>query len=517
MAQTEQLVSGQVSFKSSKNIYVKFISTNGIEVADTLFIQRDMQWIPALLVQQKSSTSCVTTNLTTFEISIGDNIGYFERTKIEPIDVIPPTLIQNETIVTLDSVEGEPIKDIKKRKQTLNGRFSLSTNASLNPDQQRNFQRVRAAFSLNIQNVKESAFSTQTYLTYRHRYGVDQTTTDFYDDFKVYTLAVQYAPSSKYNVTLGRKINQNIANMGSIDGAQFDYHFNKYTVGGFAGTRPDFTNFTFNPNLAQFGAYIVRKDQTTKGLAQTSLAIAEQQNGFKTDRRFMYFQHNNSLVKNLNLFFSSELDLFKKVNDTVSYQPQLTSIYASLRYKLRKNLAISASYDNRRNIIFYESYQTFIDQLLAQETRQGFRLQANYSPFKSISINASSFYRYQGDNPKPTKNYVGNINFNNFLHSKASMSININLLESYYFKGTILGGRLNKNFFKGKIGGEINFRNVNYTFFNSESSLNQNIFGTNFNFNIYKRTSAIISYEGTFEPTRQYHRYFFTINQRFKN
>ncbi|MFZ1581068.1 MAG: hypothetical protein WAT26_08015, partial [Saprospiraceae bacterium] len=338
-----------------------------------------------------------------------------------------------------------------------------------------------------------------------------------YDDFKIFNLSVQYKPSEAFNITLGRKMNSNIANMGVIDGVQSEYTLGKYTGGLFIGTRPDFSNYTFNTSLPQVGAYLVRTDRTNEGMAQTSIAIAEQQNDFKTDRRFIYFQHSNGLVKNLNLFFSTELDLYKKINEIISNQPQLTSIYASLRYRLRKNLSVSGSYDNRRNVIYYESYQTFIDQLLAQETRQGFRLQANYSPYKKVNINTSAFFRYQGNNPVPTKNFVANLNFNGVLRKGLSTSLSLNLLESYYFKGTIAGARISENFLKGKLNTEINYRNINYTFFNTESALKQHIAGINFSINVLKKTTLMCSYEGTFEPSRAWHRYFITITQRIKN
>ncbi len=370
---------------------------------------------------------------------------------------------------------------------------------------------------MNIQNIKNSDFSAQTYITYRHRYGIDQNTSGFYDDFKVFTFALQYDPGKKYSFSIGRKINNNIANMGAIDGVQAEYRSGKYEIGTFAGTRPDITDYSFNSTLAQFGAYIVRNDQTESGTAQTSIAFAEQQNHFKTDRRFLYIQHNNALAKNVFLFLSSELDLFKKVNGIISNQPSITSVYFSLRYRLRKNLSFSTSYDNRRNIIFYESNLTYIDQLLAQETRQGFRIQSNYNLLNSISINASAFYRYQGGNTQPTKNYVGNISFNNIPGVKMVVAINANLMESYYFKGTIIGGQISDNFLKGKINIEMNYRNVKYNFYNSETTLKQHIGGINININLLKLTSLLLSYEGTFEPTTTYHRYFITAVQRFKN
>jgi hypothetical protein len=241
-------------------------------------------------------------------------------------------------------------------------------------------------------------------------------------------------------------------------------------------------------------------------------------NDFKTDRRFLYFQHNNSLIKNLNIFLSSEIDLYEKIDSQSSNQFSLTSLYFSARYRILKNLSFSASYDNRRNVVYYESYQTFIDQLLAQETRQGLRFQANYSPIRNISVNASAFLRYQGDNVKPTTNYVVNLSFNKIPIHNISLSVNGNLLESNYFDGIIIGGRISDSFLKGKLSVDLNYRNVNYSFFNTESDLKQDIAGVNVSLNLFKRTSLMVSYEGTFDNSNSnYHRYYVTINQRFKN
>ena len=517
---TENL-EGSITFKSSKNIYVKFNSTEDIALGDTLFLLIDNIKSAALIVRQKSSTSCVTETLNDKTLNIGDIVFFIK--KIKPKDTNIENKIEekqsviNTPAITPDLVENDTIKTIA-RKEMISGRISLSTNADLFPDNGNSYQRLRTGFSFNIQNIRKSAFSMQSYLTYRHRYGIDQQETGFYDDFKIFTLALQYSPSEKININIGRKINPNIANIGAIDGFQGEFKIKKFGFGIFAGTRPDLTDFSINTKLPQFGGYIFRNDKIKNGIASTSLAIAEQMFDLKTDRRFLYFQHNNSLVKNLNIFLSSEIDLYEKIDSTPANKLSLTSIYFSARYRLLKNLSLSASYDNRRNIIYYESYQTFIDQLLAQETRQGFRFQTNYSPFRNISINASAFLRYQGNNSKPTTNYVCNLTFNKIPLHNISLSLTGNYLEAAYFNGIIVGGRISDNFLKGKLNAELNYRNVDYIFSNTESNLKQNIAGVNLSFNLLKRSSLTLSYEGTFDKNgTNYHRYYITINQRFKN
>ena len=45
-----------------------------------------------------------------------------------------------------------------------------------------------------------------------------------------------------------------------------------------------------------------------------------------------------------------------------------------------------------------------------------------------------------------------------------TLNLNLNTLESYYFKGNIYGARLNQSILKGKLGLEYNYRKVDYTF-----------------------------------------------------
>ena len=55
--ETDFVIEGKVSFMTSKNIYVKFESTEKIKVGDSLWISSS--GLPCLLVKNKSSNSVV--------------------------------------------------------------------------------------------------------------------------------------------------------------------------------------------------------------------------------------------------------------------------------------------------------------------------------------------------------------------------------------------------------------------------------------------------------------------------
>ena len=96
-------------------------------------------------------------------------------------------------------------------------------------------------------------------------------------------------------------------------------------------------------NLFQFGGYVGFNTRNSGSYSESSLAFMQQMNGSSIDRRFLYFQHSNSLMKNLYFIGTFEVDLYQLKVDTVnktetatnSFDP--TGLYLSLRYGFQTN------------------------------------------------------------------------------------------------------------------------------------------------------------------------------------
>ncbi|MBK6573469.1 MAG: hypothetical protein IPG21_13505 [Saprospiraceae bacterium] len=528
MAQSKyKIIEGVISYKNANNIYVKFYSTQELNIGDTLYLKNDSTNAPAFKIQHKSSISCVCNQIGNFDITTGLKVyakilqKEIQSNPVQHLD----SLNKNNEVQDLEILANvqDSINLVKQnekrsaRKELINGRFSFSTNGDLDNPEQSRFTRIRISNSFNISHINSSKFSFQSYLTYRHRFGIDQNEVGFFDDFKVYTLAAGYEINSKSNIWFGRKINSNIANMGALDGVQYEHTIGKLVAGVLAGTRPDVFNYGFNGKLAQAGLYLVQNTDTKNGLTQTSLAFVEQHFAGKVDRRFTYFQHSNNLIRNLNLFLSVELDLYQRIQENSKQTLRLTSFYSNLRYRINRRISIQASYDNRRNVIYYESFRNIVDQLLAQETRQGLRFQINYAPIRFVSINASTFLRFQGINATPTTNHMLNLNFANIPGTKISASLSANYLETEYIKGTTLSGRAYRDFFKSKLTVELNYRQSNYTYVGSEQTIQQDIAGLSLSYQISRLSSILLNFESGFGDGSEYNRYFVTYLQRFKN
>jgi len=512
---------GSISFLTSQNVYVKFQSTEFINVGDTLYLSKDSTLFPVLKVTILSSISCVCTPISSLPLLIGDKIYTSKINQQAPNNkeaVILP--VQMDSIPSVDSVSVK--KNIEKPlKQRIGGRFSLSAYSNIS-NKSDNTYRMRYTLSLNVQNINNSKFSSETYISFAHKLDEwSEIQNNIYNGLKIYSLALNYAFNKENSLWIGRKINASISNIGAIDGAQYETNFKWFNAGVFAGSRPDYLDYSFNASLLQFGGYLGHNYSTKKGTMQSSVAFVEQMNSGNTDRRFAYFQHSNSLLSNLYLFGSVEFDLFNKVLNTQDSslvqdnKPNLSNLYLSVRYRILKQLSLSASYSNRENIVYYETYKSIIEQLLDVTKMQGYTFQINYSPIHTLSLGANAGYRFSKNDPKPSKNLYSYVTYNKVPWVNASATISATFLHTSYLYGKIYSLGLTRDLVPGKLFGGLNYRFVDYDFVSNETPLVQNMAEMNITWRIMKKLSCSVNCEGTFEKGANFESIYLNITQRF--
>ncbi len=515
---------GAISFMTSQNIYVKFQSTSTISAGDTLFIIQDIKLIPVLIVKDLSSISCVCTPIDTRKLSVADKI----LTRPKLIQPKPSKDVNVIPIVKSGSTTGDTVTNkkeiLKEPKQNISGRISVSSYSDYSTVS--DFaQRLRYTFSLDARNIAGSKLSAETYISFAHKINQwSEIKNDIFNGLKIYSLSVNYAFNKKNNIWLGRKVNPMLSNAGAIDGLQYETKFRSFTAGAFAGTRPDYMNYSFNTSLMQYGGYFGHDYSNKKGgNVQTSVAFVEQKNNGNIDRRFAYMQHSNSLLTNLYFFGSVEFDLFNKVRtitsqDTIykpNNSPSMSNLYVSLRYKVLRQLSLSVSYSNRQNIIYYETYKNIIEQLLYASTMQGYTFQVNFRPGKKISIGANAGYRFGKTDPKPSKNLYSYITYSNVPWLNASATLSATLMQTSYINGSIYSLGLSRDIIPGKLFGGVGYRYVDYKFVNAEAPLKQNMAEMDLTWSIMKKLSLSLNYEGTFEKGRNYERVYANLTKRF--
>lgn len=508
---------GAVSFLSSQNIYVKYKSTNGISIGDTLFTISNNILIPSLVVKNLSSTSIVCSPLASVKFNVNDKI--IAKRRIENMKPEKSKAIKKDTLIDArDTSKVAETEKLNKKisKQKINGRVAVSNFSNFSNTPANASYVYNYSLSLNINNIGDSKFSLESNILFRQENGEwSKVQNNIFNGLKIYNLALKYELNKTSFISLGRKINPVISNIGAIDGLQAEKSFGNLFVGGFVGSRPNYLNYSFDFNLLHFGAYLGHNFQTSKSNMQNSLSVVEQTNNSKTDRRFFCFQHSSSLVKNVHLFYTLEMDFYKFLNEKKQNTLSLTNNYLSLRYQPFKKLTISGTYDSRKNIIYYETDKNYLSTLIESEIRQGFGVQANYTISKNINSGAKTGYRFQKKDSRPTKNAYAFVTYNNMFKSKISATISATMLETTYLNGNVYNIRFSRGYNSGKMNIGCGYSFVNYKIIKAELPLRQHIAEVNISTELIKKTSFSLNFETDFEKPNTFYRMYLQLRKRF--
>lgn len=521
-AATENL-SGQVSFVSSKNVYVKFISTSGITAGDTLYTSQNGSNIPVLVVNNLSSTSCVCTQISDIVLSVGDKVSAIIRIARdkESADINDPSLAVAAVPVLTDTIPVKQSLPSDTPKQQIRGSLSAYSYSDFSNTGADNSQRFRYTLSLNARNISDSRFSFESYISFRHKLGEwSDVKQDIFSALKIYNLAGTFEPDKTTQISIGRKINYNISSMGAMDGIQFQKTFNRFSLGAVAGFRPDYENYGFNSSLFQYGGFAAFKAGNSGAVNESSVAFMQQMNGSKTDRRFLYFQHSNSFIKNLYFMGTFEVDLYElKIdslgNETSSGTFSPTGLYLSLRYRITPKLTVSGGYDARKNVMYYETYKSYIDRIIDNEFRQGFRFNASYRITRDLSFGLNGGYRYMKSDPHPSTNLYSYFTYSQIPVLKLTATVSGTYLQSSYINGLIGGLNLSRDFFNGKIQTGIGYRYIDNEIPENLIKIRQHMADLNFSWQFYRKMVLSVNYEGTYEDIYRYNMIYLQVRKRF--
>lgn len=509
---------GEVSYKSSQNIYVKFENTEGISAGDTLFIEQGNKKIPILSVLYISSKSCAGRFINGKDVAVGDKLTAF----IDHKEII----MADSTSANIEKIiSGNEQPKLKSKKESVfltgkpdfTGRFSIQSYTNLsNAENYSDFQRWRYSFSFKANEIAGSAFSFTSYFIFTYRADDWQNVKESLGKgLKVYDLALSYTIDKTSILWFGRHLNRRISSINSIDGIQYEKSLENYFTGLIIGSRPNFSDLGFNIKLFEYGLFFGRSDTINSGIMENTFAVFQQTNNSITDRRFIYFQHVSTIIKNTSLFASSEIDLYKKESGTAKNKLTLTSLFISGRYSPVKLISFSLSYDARKNVIYYETFKNFADSILENETRQGLRAGINLKPISNLFIRLDGGYRFRKNDPKPSKNFTGSISYSNVPFIEAAPSISYSKLNSSYLNGNIWGARISKTFFSGNLTGSLNYRLTDYSLTYGSGSLKQSSIILDMGFRILSKLFLNISYESAFENRNSYSRVLADISMHF--
>lgn len=507
-------VSGTVSYVNLQHSYVRFTTTEGISVGDTLFVKRvDSKLQPVLVVQNMSSISLVCKSLAEYVPKKGDSILAFPEFSIlqkNEKEISSEIILEkSQEAVAVNDQIFEETKHKNPLAGDVNGRVSVNsyTNLSNNLNQ---YQRLKYNLSLSTGIKDTGSINTTMYLSYNQKIS---SLSPFQHDLKVYSLTASYNFDKLSSISLGRKLNPGMANIGAVDGVQFEKQNGNWSYGAVAGSRPDMTNYGFNPRLMQFGAFGTYKSEKLK--MQSTVAFFNQLNNWNTDRRFMYVQHNQQIAPTLSFFGSAELDLYSIEQGVVKSNINLTGLYLSVRYRPQQKLSLSLNYDARRNVFYYETYKNFADSLYDRETRQGMRLQVLWRPSAHLIWNTYAGYRIANQIDNASMNGSSSLTYTELPWIGGSITARITGLSVNYLSGYILAGEFEHEL-ANNINFNIDYQFVNYNLLSSSTLLKQHLVEIGAYWRVNKKWMISINNETSFELNSTFNnRLFMNLTRRF--
>jgi hypothetical protein len=499
---------GEVTFVTSNNVYVKFDNTENIQIGDTI-LQLDSNK-PCLVVNNKSSTSLVCIPINNCRSEKGDKMTIkYSIPIVKPSKVVMKELEEDTATYIAEGNTSGYTEDIR-------GRISASSYNTLFSDRE-DRSRYMARFSLNANHIKNSKFSFFTYMNYR--YSVVPENSIIANNpsyFRVYNLALKYDVNPHLNFTLGRRINPRAWSLGAIDGLQGEWLFGKNYIGGVVGFRPDIYQYDFNSNLFEYSAYFGRVSNSEQLNSDVTIGYVVQKNGNAIDRRYIFFQYSATLFRKLNLFSSLETDIYSRLNGEQTNDPRLTNLYLSAGYRFSRKVDVTVSYDSRKRVIFYETYESEIERMLDDDiARQGIRARINVRPFKYISAGFSYNKRFQSDLDNKADNYYMYASLSKVPGIGGRFMLSYNINNSNYVENKIWSFRYSRTIVKNKLNGELYYRLLNYNYINNSSNFMQNYLGANLSYSITKKLMFSISGEVSAYNQEKNYRIYAKIAQRF--
>lgn len=354
---------GEVTYISHDNIYVRFITAVNINVGDTLWMSTDDVAQPAMIVAQRSSISVVGQALPGVQIEVGQVMEHRH-------EVIVPELPPAKLI--------DPVKAPEPAQRTWaqsRGRFRWTGATYVTgANNLRIVNRINwhhefenIPLTIDLQGSQNMQRMTVGDSTYRIGKG------------NPHRFAATYHITPDASVGLGRQRVRALSSLGVLDGLHYEHNLGNWQVGGVVGFRPDLVTYKVNPSQFQAGLYGQYDHRQGSTRIKQSLGLMEQRVGSGIDRRFLYYQ-GSATMGDWRIFGSTNVDLYENFDSAqarTTFQPN--SIYLSANYRINDQWQVFTSWDSRQRIIFYETYDHELEQILAdQRALQGLRLRLQY-------------------------------------------------------------------------------------------------------------------------------------------
>jgi len=178
---------------------------------------------------------------------------------------------------------------------------------------------------------------------------------------RTYQIGLFYAnPKSDWRFGIGRLILPWAASLGAIDGGYAARKVTrKVTVGIFAGTNPDPTQWNYAPNRQTVGSFVNMETGSYDGVHWSgTVGIAFTRVNWRPERQYVFLENNYSIGRKFSIFQTAQADYRDPKLMNGATGAQLSQSFLTLRYTPRKRISFDVS-DN-----YFRGVPTFDQRLI---------------------------------------------------------------------------------------------------------------------------------------------------------
>ncbi len=266
---------------------------------------------------------------------------------------------------------------------------------------------------------------------------------------RTYHLGLYYQnPDSVITMGVGRLYLPYAPSLSTIDGGYFGYKFTQHlTAGLFAGSTPDPTSWSYNPDQRIAGTFVNYEKgdfdhmriSTTAGLAMTTIF-------WHAARQFVFLEDSFSLGHTFSIFNSLQADagrtapamvgpITAQVLGTTTYTTGLTQSFTSVRFQPIKLLTFDLNHNYLRNLPTFDPALIstgLVDQYLFQGLSGGVTVNLPYRIALSTDIGKSK----TSTDTANSWNQMYGINFGEIGHTGLQVDLHYTKFNSSFGQGT---------------------------------------------------------------------------------
>lgn len=513
-AGAQKIQKGVVTYISTKHIYLRFKSTEGIELGDSLW----RGGIPELQILKKTSISVITQPLSS-ETKAAKNDTFIHInnriTQTDKTDSQDSVIRDGKNQSFLFSKGKTNSANIPSEKENAvwdwGGIVGWSSRVNTTFASVANRSNLRQFGRFNLYGNSSTKIPIQlnlngNYQHYNHAFS-DESNYPQAGRVNLYEARVGMDVTEKLNIQLGRGFQRNLNSIGVIDGLNINYLSNGFHVGGLFGFAPNPVNYSFDLNRPIYGGRIGKQWDGKKITTQLNISWLEQKFNGLTDKRYVSSQGYIN-AKKLNVFYLVEGDVTQGFNN-----PRIHSLYTSFNLRLTKKWSLFNSFDKRLPLINWESMdQISVSALLNQTDQYGWRSRVRYQVNRNLSTGL--FFTLRATNQQRQMLLTGiNVYQSRFLWRGSSASYRMSIADYGIWQNAQQTVRLDQRIGGSHLG--FYYRSNLFTRrFNTKSIFNQSYMGLQTRFPLPKRYEMSVFTEYSLQQQQNQLLLYLTLNKR---